>query len=75
AYYAEHECILLDPEARNSRHTYLLPQEDKTRLRVQQVLVDPEGLNDWIAEFEIDLPKSRAAGEAAIVLRRIGSLV
>ncbi|MBA4150779.1 MAG: DUF3516 domain-containing protein [Verrucomicrobia bacterium] len=74
AYHAEHKCIALDPEARNSRHTYLLPQEDKTRLRVQQVLVDPDALNDWIAEFEIDLTLSKVAGEPAIFLRRIGSL-
>ena len=29
AYYADHERICLDPEARNLRHTYVVPSEDK----------------------------------------------
>ncbi len=32
AYYAEHEYIRLDPEARNTRHTYVVPLEDKTNV-------------------------------------------
>lgn len=75
AYHDEHQCIALDPEARNIRHTYVLPQEGNKTWRVQQVLVDPEGFNDWIAEFEIDLEKSRAASEPVMTLQRIGSLV
>jgi hypothetical protein len=39
------------------------------------MLVDPEGDNDWVAEFEVDLAQSRAAGETSLQLRRIGSLV
>ena len=30
---------------------------------------------DWVAEFEVDLPQSRAANEPVLRLRRIGSLV
>jgi hypothetical protein len=74
AYYVEHERICLDANARNVRHTYVLPSEDKRHWRVQQVLVDPEEHNDWIAEFEIDLAQSRATGEPFIRLRRIGSI-
>ena len=29
AYHAEHEYICLDPNARNVRHTYVIPSEDK----------------------------------------------
>jgi hypothetical protein len=43
-------------------------------LRVQQMLVDPEGHNDWVAEFEVDLAEARKAGEPVLRLRRIGSL-
>ncbi|MDB6064563.1 MAG: box helicase [Pedosphaera sp.] len=74
AYHAEHQYICLDPNARNLRHTYVVPSEDKRRWRVQQMLVDPEEMNDWVAEFEVDLAESRTAGEPAIRLRRIGSL-
>jgi superfamily II RNA helicase len=74
AYYAEHERICLDPNARNARHTYVLPSEDKKTWRVQQALVDPEEHNDWVAEFEIDLAESRKLTEPFLRLRKIGAL-
>ena len=74
AYHAEHQYISLDPDARNVRHTYVVPAEDKRSWRVQQMLVDPDAMNDWVAEFEIDLAQSRAAGEPVLHLRRMGSL-
>ncbi len=73
-YHAEHQYICLDPNARNMRHTYIVPSEDKRHWRVQQMLVDPDEHNDWVAEFEVDLAQSRAAGEPAIRLRRIAGL-
>ncbi len=73
AYQAEHERLRLDPEARNLRHTYVQPSE-KTWC-VQQMLVDPEMDNDWVAEFEVDLEASRATQEPVLRLRRLGSLV
>jgi hypothetical protein len=73
-YCAEHERICLDPNARNARHTYVVPSEDKKTWRVQQMLVDPEGHNDWVAEFEVDLVRSRSEGEAVVRLRRVGAL-
>lgn len=74
AYHVEHQYICLDPNARNLRHTYVVPSEDKCHWRVQQMLVDPDELNDWVAEFDVDLMQSRAAGDPAIRLRRIASL-
>ena len=74
AYELEHERICLDPNARNMRHTYVTPSEDQKSWRVQQMLVDPEEANDWVAEFEVDLAQSRALGEPLLQLRRIGSL-
>jgi hypothetical protein len=73
-FYADHERVCLDPNARNARHTYVLPSEDKLRWRVQQMLIDPEEHNDWVAEFDVDLAKSRDAKEPVLVLHRIGSL-
>ena len=74
SYYAQHERLCLDPNARNVRHTYVLPAEDKRTWRVQQMLVDPEGHNDWVAEFEVDLAQSKAAEQPFLLLRKIGNL-
>ncbi len=73
-YHQEHERLCLDPEARNVRHTYVIPSEDKKSWRVQQMLVNPQAHNDWVAEFEVALPQSRAANEPALQLRKLGSL-
>jgi superfamily II RNA helicase len=74
AYQADHKYICLDPNARNVRHTYVTPAEDRKTWRVQQMLVDPEENNDWVAEFEVDLMESRKLGEPVLKLRRLGSL-
>jgi len=70
----EHDHIRLDPDARNARHTYITPSEDKKTWRVQQMLVDPAEHNDWVAEFVVDLVESRLLKEPALRLARIGSL-
>jgi hypothetical protein len=38
------------------------------------MLVDPEMVNDWVAEFEVDLAASGDADQPVIALRRLGSL-
>ena len=68
-YRVEHGMLRLDPEARNVRHTYVSPSADGSTWRVQQMLVDPEEHNDWVAEFAVDLAASRAAN------RPVGRLV
>jgi len=73
-YYSDHQYVCLDPNARNARHTYVLPAEDKKNWRVQQMLVDPDEHNDWVTEFEVDLAESRKLGEPTLKLLRIGSL-
>jgi hypothetical protein len=73
-FYADHQRVCLEPHARNLRNTYIVPAEDKRSWRVQQMLIDPEEHNDWVAEFEVDLAQSRAAGEPVLKLRRIGNL-
>jgi superfamily II RNA helicase len=74
AYLKEHQHLCLDPNARNSRHTYVKPSEDKRTWTVQQMLVDPEEHNDWVAEFEVNLAQSRVEAEPWLALRRLGSL-
>ncbi len=74
AYYQDHQHLSLEPNARNARHTYVTPSADQRSWRVQQMLVDPAEHNDWVAEFEVDLVKSRETGQPVITLRRIGPL-
>lgn len=56
AYLEARGRIRLDPEARNLRYTFLLPTEVKSQWRLQQMLVDAEEANDWVAEFLIQIP-------------------
>jgi superfamily II RNA helicase len=74
AYRAEHPAgPRLDPEARNLRHTDVKPAEDGASWRVQQMLVDAEGLNDWVLELEVDLAASRELGQPVLKLLRLDS--
>ncbi|MEO8359414.1 MAG: DUF3516 domain-containing protein [Vicinamibacteria bacterium] len=71
AHVVEHRSLRLDPEARNLRHTHITPSEDGTSWRVEQMLVDPEGLNDWVADFDVNLVASQDAGEPQLKLNRL----
>lgn len=71
AYGVEHPHLRFDPEARNQRHTHVAPSDDGRSWRVQQVLVDPEQHNDWMAEFEVDLAASRELSRAVVNLRDV----
>jgi Domain of unknown function (DUF3516)/DEAD/DEAH box helicase/Helicase conserved C-terminal domain len=73
-YRVEHPHLRFDPEARNIRHTHVTAAGDGRSWRVQQVLVDPEQHNDWIAEFEVDLAASREASLPVMRLRALGPL-
>ncbi len=74
AYFAVHGHLRLDPEARNARHTYVVPSEDKQTWRIQQMLIDADEHNDWVAEFTLDIAQSRANEEPALRLVRISAL-
>ncbi|MBL0212175.1 MAG: DUF3516 domain-containing protein [Holophagaceae bacterium] len=72
-YLASHQGPRLDPEGRNARHTYIQPKAGAPAIVVvQQMLVDNEELNDWTAEFEVDLNASREAGQPVMRLIRMG---
>jgi len=75
AHLSEHRGLRLDPEARNLRHTSVEPSADGAVWRVEQMLVDTEGLNDWVAVFECDLAASRGAGEPVLSLLELRSLI
>ncbi|MGV3592580.1 MAG: DUF3516 domain-containing protein, partial [Gammaproteobacteria bacterium] len=74
-YYAEHERITLDPEARNHRHTYVTPDDESGVWMIAQTLVDPEGLNDWQATFTVDKALAREEGKPTLRLAGITPIV
>jgi superfamily II RNA helicase len=75
AYYQEHERITLDPEARNHKHTYITQDDDAGVWTIAQVLVDPEGLNDWQATFTVDKALAKEAGKPTLELIGLASIV
>lgn len=76
-FFAARERFLLDPEARNARHTVFGDKQDDGATAVAQTLVDPEGLNDWEAVFRAFPPDPATGGEQPrielVAIRPIGS--
>ncbi len=72
-YHADHDRLTLDPEARNLRHTMVKTSEDGKAWLVDQVLVDPDQQNDWIAQFRVDLALSHEIKKPHLQLLRLGS--
>jgi superfamily II RNA helicase len=72
-YYAEHERIRLDPEARAAKHSRL-SDEHPRRWTVEQTLVDPEELNDWFLKLAIDLDRSDAESRPVLTLESLAPL-
>jgi hypothetical protein len=65
-YAEDHLRILTDPKSRNAQNTKITPSEDGKHWEIQQVLVDPDGHNDWEACFSVDLEGSAQLGEPAL---------
>jgi hypothetical protein len=74
AYVAEHGTVRFDPEARNTRHTHISIDPGRAIWRVQQMLVDDEMVNDWVAEFEVNLEMSRQRQQPVVWLNAIASV-
>ena len=73
AYYAEHQRICLDPEARAAKHSRLSDEQPR-RWTVEQTLVDPEELNDWFLKLAIDLDRSDAEARPVLTLDSLAPL-
>jgi hypothetical protein len=73
AYYADHDEVRLDADARGPD---LLAVEEAGRTwTARQTLHDPAGDHDWVIEALVDLDASDTAGEAVVLataLRRLG---
>jgi superfamily II RNA helicase len=72
-YRTDHGTPRFDPEARNMRHTHVTEQPGTWR--VQQVLVDPDLHNDWMAEFDVDVEASRREGRAVVRLAALAEIL
>jgi hypothetical protein len=73
-YFAEHARISLDPEARNHKHTHVTPDATDSTWTVTQVLVDPEGLCEWQAVFEVDKAQAKEEGKPTLQLVELAPL-
>jgi superfamily II DNA/RNA helicase len=84
-YYAEHDEVLLDADARGPHLLQVVPvagvpagaeDEVSARLwRVIQTIADPDGHRDWVIEALADLDASDATGElvlATVAMRNLG---
>ncbi|MBM3846721.1 MAG: DUF3516 domain-containing protein [Verrucomicrobia bacterium] len=71
---AERGRFMLDPEARNSRHTYVVKDDSGSTWKVEQMLLDPEGANDWAVTFLVDLRRSREARKPFLTLDKVGPI-
>jgi hypothetical protein len=74
AYRAGHDGLRFDPEARNLRHTHVTEYPDERVWRIQQVLVDPELNNDWMAEFDVDIESSRRENRPVVRLSSLAEI-
>lgn len=65
-YHQSHGHILLNPEARNAKHTHIRQLPEKGIWEISQTLVDEEDLNDHTAHLELDLPATELNGSPAL---------
>ena len=76
AYFDARGRFRLDPEGRATKHTHWADEREAGEWSVAQVLIDPEGLNDWEATFVVSLAASRTENRAVVRfvgIRVIGS--
>ena len=78
AYYEEHDSVGTGPEARGGEFFQLDAETEDVEgseiVRVRQVVLDPEGFNEWGLVGWVDLTRSRELGRAVLVfdeLRRL----
>jgi hypothetical protein len=84
-YYAEHDTIGTDADARGPAYFWLgaagsgepagAPEGTTARVRhVRQTLADPQGHRDWVIEAVVDLDATDAAGELVLAATALRSL-
>ena len=74
AYFEARGRFRLDPEGRSPTRTFWQEDREAAEWRISQVLVDPEGQDDWEAHFVVSLPDSRAANRAVLRFEEVGPI-
>ena len=80
-YYAEHDAVRTDADARGPAYLWIGPEEtgepagaaEGTSARIRQVrqtLADPADHRDWVVEAVVDLDATDAAGELVLAATR-----
>jgi hypothetical protein len=72
AYFAEHETLGIDAEARGAQH--LVIDERQGEWTVRQILVDPDGYHEWAIVASVDLAASDEAGTPVVRIVDVGLL-
>ncbi|HUH53952.1 MAG TPA: DUF3516 domain-containing protein [Microbacteriaceae bacterium] len=70
-YYAEHDAIEIDAEARSAKYCEIETTTDHWRFR--QVLVDPDNNLDWAITGIVNLAESEETGEPVIVVQNVST--
>ena len=84
-YYAEHDALATDADARGPSYFWMGPEETgeppgategtTARLRpVRQTLADPAGHRDWVVEAVVDLDATDEAGELVMTATALKSV-
>ena len=68
-YWEVHDAIDTGPDARSPQLFEL--DDEPLAWPVRQILLDPEGWQEWSIEGEVDIDASREDGTAVVRLRRI----
>ncbi len=71
AYFDARGRFRLDPEGRSAKHTHWTENAPTGEWTVAQVLIDPEGQNDWEATFRVSLATSRAENRAVVAFESL----
>ncbi len=67
-YHEEHGVLRLDPEARSSKYFH------RDESKIEQILLDEEGLNDWHVILELDLAQCNDCERVIMNLEGVGAI-
>jgi superfamily II RNA helicase len=71
AYYAEHDHLGTDADARSS--AMLIIEQGVEEWTVRQIFADPAGDHDWGISATVDLAESNAVGQAVVRVTAVGN--
>lgn len=73
AYYRDHSRLRMDPGSRHPQYL-TIQQDDETRWKVEQTLLDDQDFNDWVMVLEVNLPCLLEGSQPAFILNNISAV-